>query len=210
MIVDEIHALARDKRGSHLALSLERLEALCATPPVRIGLSATQKPIDEIARFLVGAERVDAAGQPDCTHHRRRPRSRSGSGGRSAAERAVGRLHARAMGRDLRPAGRIDRRASQHADLRQHAAVGRTRRPSLARTAGRRRRGQPSRQPVAEIRQSAEQRLKAGELKGDRRHRVAGTGHRHRLHRPGLPDRLAAVDRHVLAAGRPGRAIRWA
>ena len=53
-IVDEIHALARDKRGSHLALSLERLAALCAKPPVRIGLSATVRPVDEIARFLVG------------------------------------------------------------------------------------------------------------------------------------------------------------
>jgi ATP-dependent Lhr-like helicase len=54
VIVDEIHALARDKRGSHLALSLERLAALCPQPPVRIGLSATQRPIDDMARFLVG------------------------------------------------------------------------------------------------------------------------------------------------------------
>ena len=55
VIVDEIHALAASKRGSHLALSLERLQALCARPLVRIGLSATQKPVDEVARFLVGA-----------------------------------------------------------------------------------------------------------------------------------------------------------
>jgi ATP-dependent Lhr-like helicase len=54
VIVDEIHALARDKRGSHLALSLARLDALAAKKPVRIGLSATQRPIDAIARFLVG------------------------------------------------------------------------------------------------------------------------------------------------------------
>ena len=54
VIVDEIHALAGNKRGSHLALSLERLAALTALPPARIGLSATQKPIEEIARFLVG------------------------------------------------------------------------------------------------------------------------------------------------------------
>ena len=66
VIVDEIHALARDKRGSHLALSLERLAALCDRPPTRIGLSATQRPIDEIARFLVGSRNVDAAGQPAC------------------------------------------------------------------------------------------------------------------------------------------------
>lgn len=55
VIVDEIHAVARDKRGAHLSLSLERLEALCATRPVRIGLSATQKPLEDIARFLVGS-----------------------------------------------------------------------------------------------------------------------------------------------------------
>ncbi|MDG6348960.1 DEAD/DEAH box helicase [Luteimonas sp. 8-5] len=54
VIVDEIHAVAGSKRGSHLALSLERLEALCGTRLVRIGLSATQKPIEEVARFLVG------------------------------------------------------------------------------------------------------------------------------------------------------------
>jgi ATP-dependent Lhr-like helicase len=54
VIVDEIHAVASNKRGSHLALSLERLEALAERPVTRIGLSATQKPIEEIARFLVG------------------------------------------------------------------------------------------------------------------------------------------------------------
>src|SRR5438445_3062968 len=53
-IVDEIHAVARDKRGAHLALSLERLEALCERRPVRIGLSATQRPIDVVGHLLVG------------------------------------------------------------------------------------------------------------------------------------------------------------
>jgi ATP-dependent Lhr-like helicase len=57
VIVDEIHALVRDKRGSHLALSLERLEALAGRPIQRVGLSATQKPLDEVGRFLVGAGR---------------------------------------------------------------------------------------------------------------------------------------------------------
>lgn len=55
VIVDEIHSVARDKRGSHLALSLERLDALCETRPVRIGLSATQKPLDDLGQFLVGS-----------------------------------------------------------------------------------------------------------------------------------------------------------
>jgi len=57
VIVDEIHAVADDKRGAHLAISLERLEALTHKPPVRIGLSATQKPIEIVAHFLTGADR---------------------------------------------------------------------------------------------------------------------------------------------------------
>jgi ATP-dependent Lhr-like helicase len=63
VIVDEIHALAGNKRGAHLAVSLERLEALVAKPLVRIGLSATQKPIEEVARFLVGSR---PGGSNDC------------------------------------------------------------------------------------------------------------------------------------------------
>src|SRR6266566_5200938 len=55
VIVDEIHAVAPNKRGSHLAISLERLAALCGDRLLRIGLSATQKPIEAVARFLVGA-----------------------------------------------------------------------------------------------------------------------------------------------------------
>jgi ATP-dependent Lhr-like helicase len=55
-VVDEIHAVARDKRGAHLMLSLERLDALCGKRCVRIGLSATQKPIEEIGRFLTGGK----------------------------------------------------------------------------------------------------------------------------------------------------------
>ena len=54
VIVDEIHAVAGSKRGSHLALSLARLDALCGCAPVRVGLSATQKPLSVVAQFLVG------------------------------------------------------------------------------------------------------------------------------------------------------------
>ncbi|HKL78348.1 MAG TPA: DEAD/DEAH box helicase, partial [Gammaproteobacteria bacterium] len=66
VIVDEIHATAPTKRGAHLALSLERLAALSEHPLTRVGLSATQKPIAEVARFLVGSRHIDAAGTPDC------------------------------------------------------------------------------------------------------------------------------------------------
>src|SRR3954468_20901166 len=59
IIVDEIHAVADDKRGAHLTLSLERLEALTYRSPVRIGLSATQKPIEEVAHFLSGNGRPE-------------------------------------------------------------------------------------------------------------------------------------------------------
>ena len=87
LIVDEIHAMVDDKRGSHLSLSIERLQALVAPgyagilpaqsqemvagrmpePLVRIGLSATQKPIEEVARFLVGTSNIDTDGVPRCT-----------------------------------------------------------------------------------------------------------------------------------------------
>ncbi len=83
LIVDEIHAMVDDKRGSHLALSVERLEALVAkdrspqepnpklktqnSELIRIGLSATQKPIEEVARFLVGTANLDVDNNPRCT-----------------------------------------------------------------------------------------------------------------------------------------------
>ena len=85
LIVDEIHAVVADKRGSHLALSIERLEQLVRSNHetnaisdrlVRIGLSATQRPIEEVARFLVGTENIDAEGRPNCaiidSGHRRK------------------------------------------------------------------------------------------------------------------------------------------
>ncbi|MDQ1427799.1 MAG: ATP-dependent helicase Lhr and Lhr-like helicase, partial [Acidimicrobiaceae bacterium] len=68
VIVDEIHAVARDKRGSHLTITLERLEHVCDRRPVRVGLSATQRPIERVARLLVGAgpDRSTADGGPRC------------------------------------------------------------------------------------------------------------------------------------------------
>ncbi len=66
VIVDEIHAVAPNKRGTHLAVSLERLAALCGDRLLRIGLSATQKPIETVARFLVGMG-ADGGEGPACT-----------------------------------------------------------------------------------------------------------------------------------------------
>src|SRR5690606_3605213 len=59
VIVDEVHAVAATKRGSHLALTLERLDALLERPAQRIGLSATVRPLDEVARFLAGNAPVE-------------------------------------------------------------------------------------------------------------------------------------------------------
>jgi ATP-dependent Lhr-like helicase len=67
LIVDEIHAMVDDKRGSHLSLSIERLQALVKEPLVRIGLSATQKPIEEVARYLVGSANLEPDSAPRCT-----------------------------------------------------------------------------------------------------------------------------------------------
>jgi ATP-dependent Lhr-like helicase len=66
LILDEIHAVVDDKRGSHLSLSVERLCALAESPITRIGLSATQRPIEEMARFLVGNRNIASDGTPDC------------------------------------------------------------------------------------------------------------------------------------------------
>src|SRR5881398_1925437 len=67
VIVDEIHAVIGGRRGAHLALSLERLQQAADAPLLRIGLSATQNPIDEVARFLVGTPPPSAIRDPQCT-----------------------------------------------------------------------------------------------------------------------------------------------
>ncbi len=82
VIIDEIHALVPTKRGAHLALSLERLEALTKRRLQRIGLSATQRPLEEVARFLGGVE-VQGTG------------SREQGSGEQAAECAAGEVESR-------------------------------------------------------------------------------------------------------------------
>ena len=118
VIVDEIHAVADDKRGAHLALSLERLEALCHRAPVRIGLSATQKPIEEVAHFLTGSGRADPV-IVDIGHKRKLD-----LGDRSAADAAGAGGFERDVGRDLRPAGGVGGAASVDAGVCEYAADG--------------------------------------------------------------------------------------
>ena len=94
VIVDEIHAVARDKRGAHLAVTLERLDALADTAPQRIGLSATQRPIETVARLLVGDRPLPAivdAGhlrELDLSLDAARRRARGGHVGRADGRRA--------------------------------------------------------------------------------------------------------------------------
>ncbi|GIT13360.1 MAG: hypothetical protein CM1200mP35_01800 [Chloroflexota bacterium] len=67
VIIDEIHAMAGEKTRLSPVLSIERLCALSTQPITRIGLSATQNPIEETARLLVGTDNIDAPGNPDCS-----------------------------------------------------------------------------------------------------------------------------------------------
>ena len=142
VIVDEIHAVAGSKRGAHLALSLERLDALCAERPLRIGLSATQKPIELVAKFLVGAKRR-------LRDRRRRARPRARPGARTAADAARSGHVERGVGARLRPARRTRRAASHDAGVRQHATHGRARRAPSDRPARQGRGRGASRQPRA-------------------------------------------------------------
>ena len=119
VIVDEIHALVGNKRGAHLALSLARLEHLTARPLLRIGLSATQRPIERVAEFLVGA-------RPARVHdHRRGARPRARPRHRDAALAARDGAFGRSRRGNARAHGRADPRTPHDAGVRQHPAHGR-------------------------------------------------------------------------------------
>jgi ATP-dependent Lhr-like helicase len=120
VIIDEIHALVPTKRGAHLALSLERLEAFCDRPPQRIGLSATQRPLDEVARFLGGS---DAVGQ----------RQSSVSGARGYATRASGQRAAREASASGGAPREIENEFAVH---RRSIPTGRSRSSTPARKSG--------------------------------------------------------------------------
>ena len=199
VIVDEIHAIAASKRGSHLALSLERLQALCAEPLVRIGLSATQKPIEAVSRFLVGRDRpCDIV---DIGHARPRdldievpPVPLSAVMASRVWELVYDRLAA--LAREHRTTlifvntRRLAERLSRHLSERLGKDAVAAHHGSLAK----------------EFRLDAEQRLKRGDLQVLIATASLELGSRHRRRRPGVPNRLAAFDFRVSATGRPLRA----
>ncbi len=132
VIIDEIHALVPTKRGAHLALSLERLEALRRTPDSgstpalrRIGLSATQRPLDEVARYLGGGEPQAPAERPAAI----RPAPRAGRGRKKAAIEAPGAaVHdefasATAAAPQYRPVTIVDTSEKKKLDLRIEVPV---------------------------------------------------------------------------------------
>ena len=105
VIVDEVHAVAGTKRGAHLAVSLERLDALLDRPAQRIGLSATVRPLDEVARFLGGTAPVEIVAPPSAKEWdltRRRARRGHDRPRRVRRGRATTRSARRASGRTSR------------------------------------------------------------------------------------------------------------
>ena len=196
VIVDEIHAVARDKRGAHLALTLERLEALCDGRPSRVGLSATQRPIETVARLLVGDRPlpviVDSGHQRDLD---------------LAIELPEGELEAVESAEQM--ADVLDRIADARAGaphdarVRQHAPARRAPRPPARRAARRRRRRRAPRQPVEGSPLPRRVAAASRRPQGARRDRVARARHRHRAGRARVPDRLAPQHRDVPAARRP-------
>ncbi len=226
VIVDEIHAIAGNKRGAHLALSLERLQALTGRALTRIGLSATQKPIEEVAKFLVGGSgRRLPAGR--CSRSGRRLRAGQRTRPQSARCTIIDSGHARRrdLALELPPApleavmsGEVwtqvyDRLAELVRDHRTTLVFVNTRR--LAERVARQLSERLGEEHVAahhgslskERRLDAEQRLKRGELQGAGRHRLARARHRHRGCGPGLSNRLDAFHQRLSAARGARRAF---
>ena len=138
VIVDEIHAVIGTRRGAHLALSLERLQEVAAQPLLRIGLSATQKPIEEVARFLVGtAIRNPQSRNPQSIRNPPDPQSAmttAPSSTKATGARWTSDIEMPGSALDAVMSHEVweeyfarltdaDRAASDDADLRQHAAA---------------------------------------------------------------------------------------
>ena len=203
VIVDEIHAMADDKRGAHLALSLARLDDLvekAGGPSPSADRLVCDGQADRDGRAVPRARR-----RRQRRDRQSRPPPRDGSGGRSAAGRAwAGRIERDVAG-DLRPHRRADQRAQDDAGVRQHPAAGRARRPQSGRAAGRRRGAGASRQPVAQAAADRGREAEDRKAQGGGGDGIARARHRHRHGRSRLPDRLSAIDRRCAAAHRPLR-----
>ena len=175
VIVDEVHTLARDKRGAHLALSLERLAHLVEPPGgrlQRIGLSATQRPLEVVARLLGGA----GPGRPLPGHRRLRAPPATSTWPSSSPSPSSRRWPATASSARCSTASPTRCAPPDDARLRQHPQAGRAGRPPAGRAARRRRRGAAgrpaaswwppttaaSRRPAGAL---VEARLRAGDLR---------------------------------------------
>ena len=205
VIVDEIHAVIGTRRGAHLALSLERLAHVARQPVQRIGLSATQRPVDEVARYLVGtATSTDRRGT--LRHRRRRPPAAL-----DLALEIPGSPLEAVMSHEVweeyydRLAALIGG-ASDDAGVRQHAADGRARRAAPERPA---RRGRRRRRTTAASRRNAGSTPKSG-LKHGRLKALVATaslelgidiGHVDLVCQIGSPHRIATFLQRVGRAG---------
>ena len=204
VIVDEIHAVIGTRRGAHLALSLERLQEVADTPLLRIGLSATQSPVETVARFLVGdrGDGVDAT-NPDCAivdEGHRRALDLALELPKSSLE-AV--MSSEIWEEVLRPARRSRTSTSHDPRVRQY--------PPSCRAPGSPPQRPPWRQgsdrtPRKPVERAAARRGSAAEgrhAQGARRHGVAGARNRHRSRRPRVSDWIATSHRDALAACGP-------
>ena len=219
VIVDEVHAVAGTKRGSHLALTLERLEEITAVPPQRIGLSATQRPLEAIARFLAGGTIVRRRLAAPAGHRGRRP-TRQAPRGR---DRGAGRGHDPARARPARPGAghpaaplhlarhvpavaRTGPGPPLHHHLRQQPHPGRAARRPAQHPRRRGDRQGASRLRVARAAPVDRERPQDGVPARRGRHLLAGTGHRHGGRRPRGAGRVAGDRGPRPAAGGPRRA----
>ena len=197
VIVDEIHAIAGNKRGAHLALSLERLQALTGSALTRVGLSATQKPIEEVAKFLTGARPVRCT-IVDSGHVRRRD---------LALEVPPAPLEAVMSGEVWTQVydrlASIGVGASHHAGVRQYAPHGGADCAASVRTRGRGKCRRASRQLVEGAPPECRTALEARRPEGAGGHSFVGAGHRYRRCGPGVSNRLDPLHQLLPAAGGP-------
>ena len=220
LILDEVHAVAGTKRGAHLALSVERLERLAAQPLQRIGLSATQRPLEEIGRFVSGGRPIrarrrghDQGARPPGRRAGRRPararldrralapgpRRRPGDGRGHRARRPVD------LALDVPRAPAPGRGAPLDDRLRQQPPARRAPRAPPERARRARSRPRPPRQPGARAAGADRGGPEGGPDPVPRRHLVARARHRHGRRRPRDPGRVAEVGRARAPAGRPRR-----